>query len=155
MESFLVYLRCQSGGFCRPFGMWSTSCDRTACFLRRPGFAKANAFGLRSACPSGHGATIGSLQRNSYPPCASSSLLSSDEADSVDPPFCPLLFQEKEAFASYLCILATAQSGRVDLSISKINRLEFSDIMQVCRGYGSAEAESSSSECASCVMRHA
>lgn len=34
--------------------MGSTSCDRTACFLRRPGFAKANAFGLRSACPSDH-----------------------------------------------------------------------------------------------------
>ena len=120
MESLLFYLSCRLGRSMQPFGDGEYLMRSHSLFLEATGIRKGECFGIAicmSIRPSG--ATMDSLQRNSYRLCASSSLLSFGEADSVGPPFSPSIFGENDAFASQLCILESAQAAQVDLPISK------------------------------------
>lgn len=96
-------------------------------FLEATGIRKGECFWI-AICMSIRplGATMDSLPGNSYRLCASSSLLSSGEADSVGPPFCPSIFRENEAFGSQVCILESAQAAQVDLLIS-ISKNQYSN----------------------------
>ena len=85
-------------------------------FLEATGIRKGECFGI-AICMSIRPlrATMDSPQRHSYRLCASSSLLSSGEADSVGPPFSPSICREYDPFASQLCIPESTQAAQVDL----------------------------------------
>ena len=111
MESLLFYLSCQLGRLLEIFGVGEYLMRSHSLFLEATRIRKGECFWI-AICMFIRplGATMDSMQKNSYRLCAFSSLLSSGEADSVVPPFCPSIFRENEAFAGQSCILKSAQA---------------------------------------------